>query len=464
MKRKVVATLLSACMAASLMAGCGQSSGSTAASDGASAQTSTAGTSESASGDPLDADGDGAVDNPEDVVVDENKLVLWSLFAGGDGEYFDSLIEDYNSKNPPKQVQSILAATMADDYYTKLQTAVVAKSGPDIGISHASKLLEFVDQGVVEPLNDYLDELGVDITTMYPQANLDAVTFDGQIYAIPLDTHAEILWYNTDILEKAGVPINEDGTLNISSWDDFKAILDQCKAVMGEGQSVISLPSASDDPYRVWWATYFQMGGTPLVSDDGTQVTMDKDIAVQAADFVRSLYEDGYVAEGITDHQKFFQGGNAAFMFGGTWCVGAFTSTEGLNVGCMSWPQLFGQPASWADSHTLILPVSADRTEEETLAAVQFMVSASTDEGLIWAQSGQIPAAKSVNESEEFLSMPLRQNYVSTLEDAVMPTKNPHFFAMKVGMIESLDALWAGTTDAAGAIDSLYAVLESNLS
>lgn len=143
MKRKVVATLLSACMAASLMAGCGQSSGSTAASDGASAQTSTAGTSESASGDPLDADGDGAVDNPEDVVVDENKLVLWSLFAGGDGEYFDSLIEDYNSKNPPKQVQSILAATISDDYYTKLQTAVVAKSGPDIGISHASKLPEF---------------------------------------------------------------------------------------------------------------------------------------------------------------------------------------------------------------------------------------------------------------------------------------------------------------------------------
>ena len=113
MKRKVVATLLSACMAASLMAGCGQSSGSTAASGGASAQTGTAGTSESASGDPLDADGDGAVDNPEDVVVDENKLVLWSLFAGGDGEYFDSLIEDYNSKDPPKQVQSILAATMA---------------------------------------------------------------------------------------------------------------------------------------------------------------------------------------------------------------------------------------------------------------------------------------------------------------------------------------------------------------
>ena len=43
---------------------------------------------------------------------------------------------------------------------------------------------------------------------------------------------------------------------------------------------------------------------------------MDKEIAVQAADFVKSLYDEGYVAEGITDHQQFFQGGKAAFYFG----------------------------------------------------------------------------------------------------------------------------------------------------
>ncbi len=46
------------------------------------------------------------------------------------------------------------------------------------------------------------------------------------------------------------------------------------------------------------------MGGTPLVNEDGTEVTMDKDIAVKAAEFVKSLYDDGYVAEGIDDHQE----------------------------------------------------------------------------------------------------------------------------------------------------------------
>ena len=122
--------------------------------------------------------------------------------------------------------------------------------------------------------------------------------------------------------------LNADGQLDINSKDDFFAILDKCKAVIGDGESVISLTNNGDDPYRVWWATYFQMGGTPLVNEDGTEVTMDKDIAVKAAEFVKSLYDDGYVAEGIDDHQKFFQSGKAAFYIGGTWGTGALEQTS----------------------------------------------------------------------------------------------------------------------------------------
>ena len=84
-----------------------------------------------------------------------------------------------------------------------------------------------------------------------------------------------------------------------------------------------------DDPYRVWWATYYQLGGTPIVNDDGTEVTLDKDKAVEAAEFVKSLYDDGYVATGIDDHQKLFQSGKAGFLFGGTWAVGVMESTDG---------------------------------------------------------------------------------------------------------------------------------------
>lgn len=458
MKRNILSVFLAGCMMAGVLSGCGKESADTNA-DNEKNDISAAG--KSTSEEKSDVNEDGTVNNPEAVKVDENKLVFWSLFSGGDGEFMDKVISEYNAGSPSKEVQSIMLVW--DDYYTKLQTAVAAGKGPDIGVSHASKLPELVDQGVVEPLDDYLEEMGIDLTEMYSQNSLDSVTFDGEIYAVPLDTHAEILYYNTDILSKAGVALNADGQLDISSWDEFKAILDQCKAVIGDGESVISLTSNGDDPYRIWWATYFQMGGTPLVNDEGTKVTMDKEIAVKAAEFVKSLYDDGYVAAGIDDHQKFFQSGKAAFYFGGTWGTGALEQTEGLKFAAQPWPKLFENDSCWADSHTLILPVNGDRTEEESKAAVEFLVGASNEGGLTWAGSGQIPSSNTVRESQEYLDLPYRHTYASAIDTAVMPSKNPHFYAMKAGMIESLNTLWSGTSDAAAAIDALAGELESNL-
>lgn len=452
MKRKVLVSFLTACVAIRMLSGCGNS-GSSSKSSGAAGS--------SAAKEKTDVNEDGTVNNPESVKVDKNKLVFWSLFSGGDGEFMDKVIEDYNSGSPTKEVQSIMLVW--DDYYTKLQTAVAAGKGPDIGVSHASKLPELVDQGVVEPIDGYLDDLGIDLSTMYSENSLKSVTFDGQIYAVPLDTHAEILYYNTDILSKAGVELNAEGKLDINSWEDFKSILDKCKAVMEDGESTIALTSNGDDPYRIWWATYFQMGGTPLVNDDGTKMTMDKDIAVKAAEFVKSLYDEDYVAEGIEDHQKFFQSGKAAFYFGGTWGTGALEKTENLKFAAQPWPQLFDNASCWADSHTLILPVNADRSEENSKAAVEFLVGASNKGGLTWAGSGQIPSANTVRESQEYKDMPYRSTYASALDTAVMPSKNPHFYAMKAGMIESLNTLWSGTADVATAIDSLTGELESNL-
>lgn len=476
MKRKWLAALLTLTMTAGLLSGCGgggSNTGSTAGTDAPAAEadsqeesggggnTETADAEGEASGDTADVNEDGTVNNPEAVQVDENKLVFWSLFSGGDGGFMDEIIADYNSKGPSKEVQSIMLVWA--DYYTKLQTAVAAGKGPDIGVSHVSKLPELVDQGVVEPIDSYLEQMGFDMSSVYASNSIDSVTFDGQIYAIPLDTHAEILYYNTDILERAGVALNADGQLDINSWDEFKAIMDQCKAVLEDGETTLSMTNAGDDPYRIWWATYFQMGGTPLVNDDGTEVTLDMDIAKKAAETVKSLFEDGYIIEGIDDHQQLFQSGKAAFATCGTWATGAFEKTENLNFGAQAWPKLFDNDSCWADSHTMILPVNPDRTEEETLAAVEFLVGVSGDGGAIWAGSGQIPSNMSVLESDEYLSMPYRSSYKSALQTAVLPSKNPHFYAMKDGIIENLNTYWTNVADVDTAIQGLYDELESNL-
>lgn len=473
MKKRIVSVILAVCVLGTALAGCGNSTtadnkeGSkdsteiNTQADSAGAQSDSSSDGETASGAVTDVNEDGTVNNPENVKIDDGKLVFWSLFSGGDGTFMDQIISDYNGGSPKMGVQSIMLVW--DDYYTKLQTAVAAGKGPDIGISHVSKLPELVNEGSVIALNDYLDQLGVDLSGLFSQNSLDSVTFDGDVYAVPLDTHAEIMYFNKDILTDAGVELNENGQLDIESTDEFYAVLDKIKAVIPEGSSALSLTNSGDDPYRLWWASYYQMGGKALVSDDGTQVTMDKEIAVKAAEFVKSLYDKGYILEGIDDHQAFFQSGKAGLLFAGTWATGALESTENLKFGAQTFPQLFDNDACWADSHTLIIPFSKERTEDETLAAVEFALTASSDGGATWAKSGQIPANLKVLESDDYLKLPYRSDYKSALDKAVMPTKNPNFYGMKAGMIDSLNAYWTGQTDAQGAIDNLYGELEANL-
>uniref|UniRef100_UPI000AB82BB5 extracellular solute-binding protein n=1 Tax=Clostridium sp. NkU-1 TaxID=1095009 RepID=UPI000AB82BB5 len=308
--KKWMAALGAAALVMAAMSGCG-SSASTQTTSGAQATKGEQESKETSGGEILagtaeetkNVNDDGTVNNPEQVAVDANKLVMWSLFSGGDGGFMNKMIEEYNGTNPTKQVQSIMLVWA--DYYTKLQTAVAAGKGPDIGISHASSLPQLVEDGVVQPITSYLDELGIDLSQHYSQASVDAVTFDGEIYAVPLDTHAEIMYFNKEILEKAGVALNASGAVDIKSVDDFYAVCDKIKSVIPEDGTTISITNNGDDPYRLWWAAYFQMGGTPIVSDDGKKVTLDKEKAVKAAEFVKGLYDKGYVAEGIDDHQKF---------------------------------------------------------------------------------------------------------------------------------------------------------------
>ena len=181
MKRKAIASILALTLTATAaLAGCG--SESSEKSEGGGVKSSQEeGTAEQGEEASADVNEDGTVNNPEAVAIDKDKLVFWSLFSGGDGEFMDKMISEYNEGGPEKQVQSIMLVWA--DYYTKLQTAVAAGKGPDIGVSHASSLPELVEQGVVAPIDDYLDELGVDLSTMYSETSLESVTFDGSVYA-----------------------------------------------------------------------------------------------------------------------------------------------------------------------------------------------------------------------------------------------------------------------------------------
>ena len=90
-------------------------------------------------------------------------------------------------------------------YYTKLALAAVGGSPPDVAVVHATRLPSFAPAGLLEELTpEMLERHGLQADRFLEQPWKSGQS-GGKQYAIPLDTHPFVLYYNTELCEKAGL-------------------------------------------------------------------------------------------------------------------------------------------------------------------------------------------------------------------------------------------------------------------
>lgn len=94
-----------------------------------------------------------------------------------------------------------------DDIVSRLQTSLASKSEtPDIVEIGNTKTATFANVGALADISDLYDEVGGD--DLIPSF-VEAATLDGNTYAYPLYAGTSVVFYRTDLLEKAGVAAPE---------------------------------------------------------------------------------------------------------------------------------------------------------------------------------------------------------------------------------------------------------------
>ncbi|MFB5673444.1 ABC transporter substrate-binding protein [Paenibacillus terreus] len=434
MKKKIGWLALTLLLSFSLvLSGCGGSGGS-------------GGSSEQGGG---DSSGDGKV-----------TLSFWTLFDGGDGQNMQAMVDEFNKTHPDIVVKNTKLAW--GEYYTKLVTAVGNGTGPDVGISHTSRLPDLINQGVVTELDTPGAEAGVDWNT-YNQNLLNAVTVDGQHYAVPIDTHPFIMYYNKKLLKDAGL-LGEDGKpVFEQSADGFVTFLKTLKEKLPAKVTPFALSNTNDDPFRLWWALYSQLGGNDVISDDLKSAAIDKEKGIKAADYVQKLFTEGYIKKNDPDFYKNFQSGTAAIMMTGVWATGTWEATKGLEFGAMPIPKIFDQEATWGDSHTIILPLTQNEDPAKRKAAMIF-ADWVAENGQIWAKAGHIPSKPSVLEKQEYKDMPYRSDYAevaSVVKFSKQSTKN--WQIRDNAEFKFLNEVWTNKMTPAEAMDKMETAIQQIL-
>ena len=198
-----------------------------------------------------------------------------------------------------------------------LQSGVGAPDMCDVEISKFPNFLKGkVENIALVPLNDIIDP----IKENFVKARFDIYAKDGNYYGTPYHVGATVMYYNKEILDKAGVSADD-----IDTWADF---VEAGKIVVEKAGVPMTTVEATG--FFTQWAIISQQG-SDFLDKEGKPI-MDNEINIRSLQFQHDMvYKDkvAIVAPGGEHHAEeyygFMNAGGAASVMMPMWYMGRFT-------------------------------------------------------------------------------------------------------------------------------------------
>ncbi|THV25149.1 extracellular solute-binding protein [Peteryoungia ipomoeae] len=360
----------------------------------------------------------------------QETVTWWDFLAGGDGVRMKQMISDFNNAHEGKITINATTLEWGTPFYSKVQTSAAVGEAPDVMTYHASRIPLAVKQGILQEITpDDWTTMGLSKDN-YASATWDAVSIDGKQYAVPLDTHPIVLYYNKDVLSKAGL-LTEDGKpKGLESREAFEATL---KALKDAGVK-FPLGSVTADGNFMFRTIYSLMG-----QQDGELLTDGEFLAGDNGEKLQNVLTvlQGWTKEGLqstyTDYPAtvaLFTSGEAAMMINGVWEVPTMVDLqkEGklFEWGAVELPVIFDHASTYADSHAFAIPANKGKEmSPEKRAAVLEVIAWIEKNSLLWATAGHIPAYGPVTESAEYKAMEPNATYSTLTANMIFDPKTP---------------------------------------
>ncbi|GAA3348062.1 extracellular solute-binding protein [Amorphoplanes nipponensis] len=346
-------------------------------------------------------------------------LDFWNLFGGGDGVRMTQMLDGFRAADPGITLSAVTLA-WGNPYYTKLALATLGDKPPDVAISHLTRMKTLVASGLLEELRPAdLARHGISADLFTPRA-WQAGLVEGRAYAIPMDTHPFVMFYNTDICAKAGL-LDPSGALTpLDSPEKFTDAMRRAKAASGAYGGVVAINNDTSTPWRIFQSLYSQLGGE-MLADEGRRVVLDDAKATQVLAFLQSLTRSGLFPAGI-DYQgaiATFANGQAGFYFQGEWEISTFQTAK-MPFSMTLFPNLYGgsRYAVQADSHTLVIPRQPAQDPAQLDRSLR-LVRSLLDQSKTWAEGGHVPTWRPFRDSPEYRAMTPQSNYAAAADNAV---------------------------------------------
>jgi ABC-type glycerol-3-phosphate transport system substrate-binding protein len=342
----------------------------------------------------------------------DDPMKLWHGLTGSDGAVFAEMLQQYAAANPEACFES--QGIPWDLFFQKYPVAVAAGTPPDMVIFHAAEVQQYAAEGLMQSLEDFYTTSGI-TKDQLNETLMSQITVDGQTMAVPFDNHGWLLWYNTKLVEDAGLD-PENLPANGAEFLEWAQKITTDINGKHPGEEGFDKDNVDIWAMEFTWprytvpATLWQFGGS-VVSEDGKTATLDSPESVAAIQFWHDMMYKYYVAPPAVPGKMWagdlYKNNRLAFMWEGTWTggfmrdnpdVAALTKTAFINSLAPD-----GKQAVKFDSHIMSVPTGAD---EKGKAEAEAMMKFLLENGAYWANSGQVPALKAVQAMPEVQAIP----------------------------------------------------------
>lgn len=370
--------------------------------------------------------------------TEKQDLLLWlPPFAAGEGEldheFWKKALTPWAEIN---NVNLTIEITPWDNYEEKYLTGFSSGNGPDVGYMYLEMFNDFIDMGALAELDEFITE--------EDRANylyLDKGFLKGKQYAMPFIVgNARILFFNMDILEKAGVKELP------KTWQELVDVALKVKEAKLPG--VMPFAGEWADPAigalnNIFYPYLWQAGGE-IYNEDGTKIALlDNDAAVRAAQFLYDLKfkhevlpEESMALVGTELRNQFMEGNIAIASM-------AANSAGLLDEAKINWDFVISledkTKATWVAADSLIVN-NACKNKELAMSLVKTIINKETMEKF----HKEISPFPPITKDAEFFDNPRFKELYSDAEHLrTLPVANGAFKMMNT-LYKNLQSMMLG--------------------
>ena len=261
---------------------------------------------------------------------------------------FDAVIAAFETANPGIKVQA--QHVPFDQLNAQIQARLGAGDASiDVFTVDSPRVPAYAHKGFLADLTAMRGEIEAAVAP----AAFAGSSFDSKLWTFPFWTTSQFLFYNVDLLKKAGLAAPDTDPAKRLTWED---LLNDARITQKAGAKW-GFAFDQNDRYYELQPLYESRGFGPGLSGEGLLTpALTSDGWVKTTEWYRDLYASGLAPRGVAYEQMpaLFSSGQVAYMVAGVWHARVFRIAKELNFGIAPMPCFAGgKPVTPTGSWTI---------------------------------------------------------------------------------------------------------------